>query len=82
MTDYCFTNVVGKLPGLLEKIRDVGVPKKVTVSWLETIGFKSSNDRTLIRPLNKSVLLIQTGFQLIIGFNIEVLAIRPCWPQR
>lgn len=53
MTDYCFTNVVGKLPGLLEKIRDVGVPKKVTVSWLETIGFKSSNDRTLIRPLKQ-----------------------------
>lgn len=61
MTDYRSTNVVGKLPSLLEKIRDVGVPKKVTISWLETIGFKSSNDRTLISPLKQIGFVDESG---------------------
>lgn len=35
----------------LAKIREVGVPQKVTVQWLKTVGFKSSNDASLIGVL-------------------------------
>ncbi len=47
MTEYAYTTVTGKIKTLLEKIRTVGVPPKVTVAWLKTIGFTSSNDATL-----------------------------------
>jgi hypothetical protein len=35
----------------LQKIQAVGVPSKVTVKYLESIGFKSKNDRYLISIL-------------------------------
>jgi hypothetical protein len=36
---------------LLAKIREVGVPSKVTVQWLKTVGFRSSNDASLLGVL-------------------------------
>jgi hypothetical protein len=51
VTDYQYTTVPGKLEELLSKIHEIGVPDKVTYNWLESIGFKSSNDRTLVRVL-------------------------------
>ena len=51
MGEYVYTGVPGKLKTLLVKIRTVGVPPKVTVQWLKTIGFTSSNDSTLIGVL-------------------------------
>jgi hypothetical protein len=51
MVDYAYTTVTGKLKPLLEKIRSVGVPQKVTNAWLKTVGFTSSNDSTLIGVL-------------------------------
>lgn len=47
MVEYAYTTVTGKITQLLEKVRKVGVPPKVNVSWLKTIGFTSSNDATL-----------------------------------
>lgn len=47
MVEYAYTTVTGKIKPLLEKIRTVGVPQKVTVAWLKTIGFTSSNDAGL-----------------------------------
>lgn len=47
MAEYAYTTVTGKIKELLGKIRTVGVPQKVTVAWLKTIGFTSSNDATL-----------------------------------
>lgn len=47
MVEYAYTTVTGKIKELLGKVRTVGVPQKVTVAWLKTIGFKSSNDATL-----------------------------------
>ena len=47
MVDYPYTTVAGKLKSLLQKVRTAGVPQKVTVAWLKTIGFTSSNDTTL-----------------------------------
>jgi hypothetical protein len=46
-----YTTVESKLKPLLSKIREVGVPKKVTGDWLKNLGFTSSNDATLIRVL-------------------------------
>lgn len=51
MVDFAYTNVTGKIPVLLQKIRTVGVPPKVSTPWLKTIGFTSSNDRTLVGVL-------------------------------
>ena len=51
MADYPYTPVTGKLKALLDKIRTVGAPPKVSVSWIKTIGFTSSNDPTLIGVL-------------------------------
>jgi hypothetical protein len=48
MADFVYTTVPGKIKLLLNKIREVGVPQKATVQWLKTVGFKSSNDVSLI----------------------------------
>lgn len=39
MADFIYTTVPGKIKELLQKIREVGVPPKVTVQWLKTVGF-------------------------------------------
>ena len=51
MTDFPYTTVPGKIKQLLSKIREVGVPPKVTVQWLKSVGFTSSNDASLIGVL-------------------------------
>jgi hypothetical protein len=51
MGDFAYTVVPGKLRMLLSKIRTVGVPPKVTIQWLKTIGFSSSDDKSLIGVL-------------------------------
>jgi hypothetical protein len=51
MADFAYTTVPGKLKPLLDKIRQVGVPQKVTSQWLKTVGFTSSNDTTLVGVL-------------------------------
>jgi hypothetical protein len=51
MAEYAYTTVTGKIKQLLDKIRTVGVPPKVSGSWLKSIGFTSSNDATLIGVL-------------------------------
>ena len=51
MAEFVYTVVPGKLKNLLAKIRTVGIPPKVTIQWLRTIGFSSSNDNSLIGVL-------------------------------
>ena len=51
MVDFAYTTVTGKIKPLLEKIRTVGVPAKVLAAWLKTVGFTSSNDKTMIGVL-------------------------------
>src|SRR5262249_1178964 len=41
----------GKIKALLAKIREVGVPQKVSLQWLKAVGFKSSNHASLIGVL-------------------------------
>ena len=57
MGDFAYTVVPGKVKPLLAKIRTVGVPQKVTVQWLKTVGFTSSNDNTLIGVLRQIDLI-------------------------
>ncbi len=51
MAEYIYTTVPGKLRSLFTKLREVGVPSKVTVRWLTSIGFTSSNDASLLGVL-------------------------------
>jgi hypothetical protein len=53
MAEYTYTTVPGKIPVLLNKLRGVGIPQKVSIQWLKTIGFTSSNDSTLIGVLKQ-----------------------------
>jgi hypothetical protein len=69
MAEFNYTTVPGKIPQLLQKVREVGVPKRISVQWLKTIGFTSSNDNTLIGVLKQ------------IGF-VDASAIpTPVWTQ-
>jgi hypothetical protein len=61
MPEYAYTTVTGKIKPLLDKIRTAGVPPKVNEAWLKTVGFKSSNDRSLIGVLKSIGLIDQTG---------------------
>ena len=61
MADFAYTTVPGKIKPLLGKIREVGVPPKVTVQWLKTVGFKSSNDATLIGVMKSIGLIDPSG---------------------
>ena len=51
MAEFQYTTVPGKLKKLLSKIQEVGVPSKASIKWLKSIGFKSSNDGTLLTIL-------------------------------
>ena len=51
MAEFAYTVVPGKLKSFLRKIREVSVPDKASNKWLYSIGFTSSNDRTMLRVL-------------------------------
>ena len=40
MPEYAYTTVTGKVKPLLEKIRTVGVPPKVTDAWLKSLALQ------------------------------------------
>jgi hypothetical protein len=61
MAEYAYTTVTGKIKQLLDNIRTVGVPPKVSGSWLKSIGFTSSNDATLIGVLKFIGFTDQSG---------------------
>jgi hypothetical protein len=53
MAEFAYTTVPGKIKELLDKIRTTGIPAKVTNQWLEVVGLKSSNDRSLLPVLRQ-----------------------------
>lgn len=61
MAEYAYTTVPGKIARLLNKMREIGVPTKVNIQWLKTIGFTSSNDKTLIAILKQVNLVDSSG---------------------
>lgn len=56
-----YTTVPGKISVILAKIRETGVPTKATNSWLESLGLKSTNDRTLLPVLRQIGLIDASG---------------------
>lgn len=69
MADFVYTTVPGKIKLLLQKIREVGVPAKATAQWLKIVGFKSSNDTSLLTVLK------------FIGFVDSPHTPSPIWTQ-
>lgn len=64
-----YTTVPGKLPELMKRIRDTGVPTKANAAWLQGLGYKSSNDRSMLSVLKQ------------IGFIDADRAPSPAWRQ-
>lgn len=56
-----YTTVPGKIPELLKKIRDTGIPPKATIAWLQALGFKSTNDRSLLNVLRQIRFVDSSG---------------------
>lgn len=48
-----YTTVPGKVPDLLARIRETGVPSKVNREWLKSLGLVKSNDSSLINVLKQ-----------------------------
>ncbi|MFC3164988.1 DUF5343 domain-containing protein [Ciceribacter thiooxidans] len=71
MGDFAYTNVTGKIKPLLEKIRTIGIPKKATTAWLKTIGFTSSNDKSLIGVLRFVGLIDSAGTPTSVWSNFR-----------
>ena len=60
MAEYKYTTVFGKLEGVLEKLRTTGVPAKANTDWLKSLGFTSSNDKS-IPPILKALGFIDNS---------------------
>lgn len=61
MAEVTYTTVPGKIKPLLSKIREVGIPQKATLQWLKSIGFRSSNDASLLGILKLIGLVDGSG---------------------
>lgn len=51
MAEYPYVLTQGRLKQFLSKIQTTGTPSKVTHKWLESIGYKSKNDRLFVGVL-------------------------------
>lgn len=60
---YSYTTKISSLKEFLEKIKskDLGIPDKVTLDYLISIGYKSTNDRPIIRVLKSIGFIDDTG---------------------
>jgi hypothetical protein len=58
--DYPYTKSLSSISRLFEEIRKVGIPGKVTVAYLKSIGFTSSNDAYLVGLL-KGIGFVDSG---------------------
>jgi hypothetical protein len=56
-----YINNVGNLTKFLDSIRSAGVPDRVTLEFLKTLGFKSTNDRPIISVLKGIGFLDDNG---------------------
>lgn len=64
MAEFPYAYVLGKLKEFLAKIREIGIPNKATVKWLESLGYKSSNDRSMLSVLQQIGFIDETGVSL------------------
>lgn len=51
MAEYPYVLTQGRLKQFLSKIQTTGTPSKVSIKWLESIGYKSKNDRRFVGVL-------------------------------
>ena len=56
-----YSTVPGKLPNLLSKIREAGVPPKANKPWLKSLGYTSSNDPSLLGVLRSIGFIDASG---------------------
>ncbi len=49
MTDYPYMNSTRKVEDFFNKIQKMGIPDTITTKWLPSIGFKSTNDRPIVK---------------------------------
>jgi hypothetical protein len=61
MSEFPYSTVPGRLEEFLDKIRDIGIPDKVTTRWLPAVGFGSKNDRSIIGVLKFVGLVMEDG---------------------
>jgi len=61
MAEYPTTLVPVKLKDFLQKIPQMGIPQKVTTTWLKTLGYTSSNDASIVRVLKAIHFVDDTG---------------------
>jgi len=55
--EFVYITNPAKIPPFLHKIRDAGKPNKVTLQTIQSLGFKSVNDRPLL-PIVKAMGLV------------------------
>ncbi len=53
MADYIYVTNPSKLKSFLEKIQEVGVPSKLTIKYLEGLGFKGKNERMFVTTMKR-----------------------------
>jgi len=61
MKKYIYITNSSKIKSFLKKIQSVGVPNKLTIKELEKLGFKSQNDRPLIRIMKAIDFISEDG---------------------
>lgn len=61
MADYIYVTNTKRLKAFLGKIQEVGIPDKVTIKYLEGLGFKSKNDRSFISVAKNLGLISSSG---------------------
>jgi hypothetical protein len=61
MADYIYMSNPAKIKSLLDKIQIVGVPDKLTIKSLESMGFKSTNDRPLLSIMKELGFISSSG---------------------
>ena len=58
--EFIYTPNPAKIPPFIEKIRTAGKPEKVTLRTIESLGFKSNNERALL-PIIKGLGLVDSS---------------------
>lgn len=61
MANFVYIVKTGSLKSFFRKIIDLGIPEKITTKWLESIGFKSSNDRAIMSLLKALKFIDASG---------------------
>ena len=61
MAEYIYVTNPARLKAFLEKIQGVGIPEKVTLKYLQQLGFKSPNDRAYVSVMKNLGFLSSSG---------------------